>query len=68
MYDARYEDIVPDIRIVITDTMLMDERRISASLQTVELLPVGSQTRLILTELLDALERELRRSTSPAVG
>jgi uncharacterized protein YndB with AHSA1/START domain len=64
LYDARYEDIVPDVRIVIAYTMLMDERRISASLQTIELLPVGRQTRLILTEqmaILDGLDSAAAR-------
>lgn len=50
LYDGRYEDIVPDVRIVDPDTMMMDGRRISASLPTVELLPVGHRTRLIVTE------------------
>jgi uncharacterized protein YndB with AHSA1/START domain len=64
LYDARYEDIVPDVRIVIAYTMLMDERRISASLQTIELLPAGLQTRLILTEqmaILDGLDSAAAR-------
>jgi uncharacterized protein YndB with AHSA1/START domain len=86
LYDARYEDIVPDVRIVVAYTIVMGERRISATLQTVEFVPIGRQTELILTEqltildgldsavdrqhglgeLLDALEKEIRRSTSPA--
>ena len=64
LYDARYEDIVPDVRIVIAYTMLMDERRISASLQTIELLPAGAQTHLILTEqmaILDGLDSAASR-------
>jgi hypothetical protein len=74
------------VRIVAAYTMVMDGRRISASLQTVEFVPVGRRTRLILTEqiaifdgldtaaarhhglgeLLDALEKELRRTASDA--
>jgi uncharacterized protein YndB with AHSA1/START domain len=64
LYDARYEDIVPDVRIVIAYTMLMDKRRISASLQTIELLSAGPQTRLILTEqmaILDGLDSAASR-------
>jgi uncharacterized protein YndB with AHSA1/START domain len=64
LYDARYEDIVLDVRIVVAYTMLMDARRISASLQTIELLPVGHQTRLILTEqmaILDGLDSAAAR-------
>lgn len=44
-----YQDIVPDRRVVFTSTMSINERRISASLVTVELLPAGAGTDLILT-------------------
>jgi uncharacterized protein YndB with AHSA1/START domain len=49
-YEARYQDIVPDERIVYTYDMLRDETRISVSLATVELEPKGGGTRLIFTE------------------
>jgi uncharacterized protein YndB with AHSA1/START domain len=48
--DTVYQDIVPDRRIVIAYTMTVAEKRISASLATVELLPAGDRTRLIYTE------------------
>jgi uncharacterized protein YndB with AHSA1/START domain len=48
--DALYQDIVPDRRIVYSYDMLMDARRISVSLVTVEFLPDGSGTRLLFTE------------------
>ena len=84
LYDGRYEDIVPDVRIVVAHTMVMDGRRISASLQTIERLPVGHRTQPVLTEqlnivdgpgttaarqhgpgeLLDALARDLRRTSA----
>jgi uncharacterized protein YndB with AHSA1/START domain len=49
-YEARYQDIVPDERIVYTYDMRREETRISVSLATIELEPEGSGTRLILTE------------------
>ncbi len=58
-YYALYQDIVPDERIVFTYEMTMDGRRISVSVQTVELRPDGDGTRLILTEqgvYLDGLD------------
>jgi len=49
-YDARYQDIVPDQRIVYTYDMHRDETRISVSLSTVEFKAEGAGTRLIYTE------------------
>src|SRR5262249_16904297 len=49
-FDARYHDIVPDRRIVYSYGMLVDDRRISVSLATVELVPDGRGTRLTFTE------------------
>jgi uncharacterized protein YndB with AHSA1/START domain len=49
-FEARYQDIVQDERIVVTYDMHMDETRISVSLMTIELKPEGTGTRLILTE------------------
>jgi uncharacterized protein YndB with AHSA1/START domain len=49
-YEARYQDIVPDERIVVTYEMRMDDTRISVSLATTEFIPEGPGTRLILTE------------------
>jgi uncharacterized protein YndB with AHSA1/START domain len=49
-YDARYQDIVPDQRIVCTYEMLMADTRISVSVATVELEPAGTGTRLTYTE------------------
>jgi uncharacterized protein YndB with AHSA1/START domain len=48
--DTVFQDIVPDRRIVFAYTMLMGEKRISASLATVELVPAGDGTRLTYTE------------------
>jgi uncharacterized protein YndB with AHSA1/START domain len=45
-----YQDIVPNRRIVFAYTMTVGNRRISASLATVELLPSGTGTDLIFTD------------------
>jgi uncharacterized protein YndB with AHSA1/START domain len=49
-FDARYQDIVPDRRIIYSYDMHMNETRISVSLATVELEAAGEGTRLIFTE------------------
>ena len=49
-YDAQYQDIVEDERIVYTYDMLMDDTRISVSVTTVEFEPSGDGTRLTYTE------------------
>ncbi|SHE39985.1 Uncharacterized conserved protein YndB, AHSA1/START domain [Seinonella peptonophila] len=49
-YDAYYQEIVQDQRIVYTYTLDMDQVRISASVVTVELSPSDKGTRLIFTE------------------
>jgi uncharacterized protein YndB with AHSA1/START domain len=50
IFDALYEDIVPDERIVFTYNMHRDGKRMSVSLTTVELEPSGAGTRLRYTE------------------
>ena len=49
-YEARYQDIVPDQRIIYSYDMHLDDTRISVSLATVELRAEGRGTRLIFTE------------------
>ncbi len=49
-YEALYQDIVPDQRIVYSYSMDLDETRISVSVATVELRPEGAGTRLTFTE------------------
>jgi uncharacterized protein YndB with AHSA1/START domain len=49
-FSAYYHDIVPDRRIVYSYAMRLDGRRISVSLATIEYLPEGDGTRLVLTE------------------
>jgi uncharacterized protein YndB with AHSA1/START domain len=49
-YDSTYGDIVPGRRIVAMYDVLIDGRRISVSLLTVEFEPAGSGTHLVMTE------------------
>ena len=64
-YEAVYQDIVPERRIVYTNQMLRNADRISVSLTSVEFAPDPAGTRLTLTEhgvYLDGLDRpEYRR-------
>ena len=50
IYEARFQDIVPDQRIIFAYDMYLDETRISVSLATVELEAASAGTRLIYTE------------------
>jgi uncharacterized protein YndB with AHSA1/START domain len=49
-YEARYQDIVTDERIVYSYWMHLDDALISVSVATVELRAEGAGTRLVLTE------------------
>jgi uncharacterized protein YndB with AHSA1/START domain len=49
-YEAHYQDIVPDERIVYSYSMSLDQTLISVSLATVELRPEAAGTRLVLIE------------------
>ena len=49
-FESRYQDIVPNERIVYTYDMHIGEDRISVSLATIEFKPAGSGTRLVVTE------------------
>ena len=49
-YNAFYQDIVANERIIYTYDKHLDEKRISVSLATVEFMPAGVGTRLIFTE------------------
>jgi uncharacterized protein YndB with AHSA1/START domain len=58
-YEARYQDIVPDQRIVYSYDMHLDDRRISVSLGTVQIEPTDGGSRLRYTEqgvFLDGLD------------
>jgi uncharacterized protein YndB with AHSA1/START domain len=49
-YEARFQDIVPNVRIISSYDMHLDDKRISVSLATVELKPAGTGTHLVYTE------------------
>lgn len=64
LFDARYQDIVDDERIVYAYDLYIDEQRVSVSLATIELAGVGSGTRMTFTEqgaFLDGLEDPAER-------
>jgi uncharacterized protein YndB with AHSA1/START domain len=64
MYDSRFNDIVPEQRIVYTYEMYADDDRISVSVATVQFNSVEAGTRLILTEqgvFLDGLDTVAQR-------
>jgi uncharacterized protein YndB with AHSA1/START domain len=48
--DTTYHDVVPDRRIVFAYTMTIADKRISASLATVELRASGNGTHVVFTE------------------
>lgn len=50
VYNAVYQDIVPDHRIVVSYDMHLDKTRISVSLATVEFKPEATGTRMVYTE------------------
>ncbi len=54
--ETRYHDIVPEERIVVTESVTHGATRLSVSLMTVEFKPVGSNTRLVLTHQMVALD------------
>ena len=63
-FEAIYQDIVPNERIIYTYDMRLAETRISVSLATVELKPQGRATLLVFTEqgaFLDGHEIPSRR-------
>jgi uncharacterized protein YndB with AHSA1/START domain len=63
-YDALYQDIVPDRRIVYTYDMALNGERISVSVATVELEESDGGTRLVYTEqgaYLDGLDEPSMR-------
>lgn len=49
-FDAQYQEIVPERRIVYSYIMDQDDTRISVSVATVEFKPSGAGTQLIFTE------------------
>ncbi len=69
-FDALYQDIVPNERIIYTYDMRMDEKRISVSVATIQLTPAGKGTRLTFTEqgaFLDGFDNP-ETSSTPSAG
>jgi uncharacterized protein YndB with AHSA1/START domain len=63
-FDGRYQDIVPDQRIIYSYDMHLDDNRISVSLATVEFKPHGDGSLLVFTEqgvFLDGLHSSAQR-------
>ena len=63
-FDALYQDIVENERIVYSYDMTLNGGRISVSVATIEFLPEGTGTRLIVTEqgaFLDGLDKNAAR-------
>jgi uncharacterized protein YndB with AHSA1/START domain len=64
VFDAVYQDIVPNQRIITSYEMQMAKQRISVSVATIEFQPDGSGTRLVFTEqgaFLDGLDTPAER-------
>ena len=58
-FRSRFHDIVEDERIVFAYDLLLDHRLVSVSLTTIEFVPDGGGSRLVLTEhgaFLDGLD------------
>jgi uncharacterized protein YndB with AHSA1/START domain len=49
-FEAIYHDVVPHERLVYAYAMHLDDKKISVSLATVQLVPAGAETRLRVTE------------------
>jgi len=49
-FDAQYQEIVPNERLVYTYSLDQGETRISVSIATIELIPTGEGTKLVFTE------------------
>lgn len=64
VFKARYYDIIPEVRIIYCYEMYLDDQRISVSLATVEFIPEGNGTKLVLHEsgaFLDELDTSQQR-------
>jgi uncharacterized protein YndB with AHSA1/START domain len=63
-FDVRYQDIIPEQRIIYTYEMTMNGARISVSLATIEIEPEGTGTKMTVVEhgaFLDGLDNVRQR-------
>jgi uncharacterized protein YndB with AHSA1/START domain len=70
IFDAIYQDIVPDQRIIYTYEMHIGETRISVSLATIEFKEAGKSTRMLFTEqgaFLDGFDKPEMREEGTKV-
>lgn len=68
-FEAQYQDIVPDVRIVYSYRMNVAGKKLSASLTTVEFEPEGEGTLVVFTEqgaFFDGIEDPKLRETGTA--
>lgn len=69
-FDVRYLNIVPDNRIIYAYDMTIAGKPISASIASVELIPAGAGTRMVVTEhgmFLDGLDTVAQRESGTRV-
>jgi uncharacterized protein YndB with AHSA1/START domain len=68
IFKAHYYDIVPEERIIYSYEMYLDDKRISVSLATIEFIPEGDNTKVVLHEtgaFLDGFDKpEIREQGS----
>ena len=55
-FDCIYRDIVPNRRIVYSYVMHLDGKKISVSQASIEIVPEGAGTKLVVTEYGDFLD------------
>ena len=70
-YDAVYHDVIEDERIIASYDVLIDGRRTSVSLMTVEFAAIAGGTRLVMTEqgaFLDGLDSNDQRREGASDG
>ena len=63
-FDVRYQDIIPDERIIYTYEMTINRQRISVSLATIEIEPEGTGSKMTVVEhgaFLDGLDNVRQR-------
>lgn len=70
-FEARYSEVIPDVRIIYTYDMWLSGALLSTSLVTVEFQPQGTGTRMVFTEhgaFLDGLATAKEREEGTLLG